>query len=155
MTKIRTISVILFALSATALAAQAVRAEPKVIHISPHGDVDIQYPGDYQPAIDTRPTAELQGEDLPVIIRGSRRYAETDSRQIVIVQRVIAQPYLSAPIAATATRPVVYRPQVVRPQIVRPGRYRQDDSRTSATVIFNGGRSHYDDVDIDVKIEHR
>ncbi len=141
------------ALGVLLLAAQAAGASPKVIHITPGGDVEVIYPGGEQPSVDTRPTAEVQGEGLPVIVRGPGRSTGATSRSVVVVQRFFTPPYLAAPIAPTIRRPVVHRPVVVRPRVINPHRYSHQD-RSSATVIFNGGRGHYDDVDINVAVDH-
>lgn len=148
-----TISALFSALVLSLPLSVPVMAAPKIIHIEADGSVRENYLVDDSAELRrieaNRATVDRQDEGLPVIVRGpGRERADTDMR-IVVIGGYTAQPRQAFPLAPTTFRPTVRRPQVVRPQIVDPGRPR--GTRTThrqETIIFNGGRGQYGDVDI-------
>ncbi|MCP1199198.1 hypothetical protein [Notoacmeibacter sp. MSK16QG-6] len=154
MTRLCTLFILPAAFGFIALAAHAVHAAPKIIHIDDHGNVEEHYlgSGDQAALAGKRASADIQDGGLPVIVRGPGRSKPASKEPALIVRQIVTHPHYRAPIVPTLTRPLVQRPVVVRPQIVRAGTYRyRRRPGTGPTVIFNGDHSRYDDVNINIE----
>ncbi|WP_114389967.1 hypothetical protein [Notoacmeibacter marinus] len=137
-----------------ALAAEAVQAAPKIIQIDKDGNVEERYLGndDQRVLAGERASADIQGDGLPVIVRGPGRRSRAADEPVILIRPNVSYPYYRAPIVPTLERPTVRRPKIVRPRIVRAHsnahrRYRSGDS----TIIFNGGHGRYGDVTIGIR----
>lgn len=154
MMKIGTLTALPIALGLIALAAQTAQAAPKIIHIDNQGNVEERYlgRGDPKKLAGARASADIQGDGLPVIVRGPGRAARAADEAVIVVRPILQYPHYIAPGVPTLTRPYVRRPEVVRPQILR-ARSRAHRSYRSgdATIVFNGGYGRYGDVTIGIR----